>query len=214
MNRLPVTGSNQLLDLLDPYSPDDGINERWHLRPVRGPRWQFSAAPLWRVHLLALLTPVHSLNLLCTWLAEPRAGRAFARLRHRHDAPDVRILHAFRDRVGVRGLRQINEVLLQPLIPIAALWENATALIDAPDLPAACRGFKKRYRHLHRRPCGPRWAHAQDRPEPLVCRLQEAQLPPGVASTPARDLAGAAGQLGDARPCFQRRIVGAQPAVL
>ena len=131
MNHLPVTGSNQLLDLLDPYIPDDCINERWNLRPVRGPRWQFSAAQLWRTHLLALLTPVHSLNLLCTLLSEQRAWRSFARLRHRHEVPDVRILHAFRDRVGVLGLRQINEVLLQPLIPIASLWENATALMDA-----------------------------------------------------------------------------------
>jgi hypothetical protein len=144
MNRLPVTGSNQLLDLLDPYIPDECINERWNIRPVRGPRWQFSAAQLWRVHLLALLTPVHSLNLLCALLSEQRAWRSFARLRHRHDVPDVRILHAFRDRVGVLGLRQINEVLLQPLISIASLWENATALIDATDLPAACSGFKKK----------------------------------------------------------------------
>jgi len=144
MNHLPVTGSNQLLDLLDPYIPDDCINERWNLRPVRGPRWQFSAAQLWRTHLLALLTPVHSLNLLCTLLSEQRAWRSFARLRHRHAVPDVRILHAFRDRVGVLGLRQINEVLLQPLISIASLWENATALMDATDLPAACRGFKKK----------------------------------------------------------------------
>ena len=137
MNRLPVTGTNELLPLLDPYIPDDFINERWSVRPVRGPRWQFSAAQLWRVHLLALLTPVHSLNLLCTLLSEQRAWRSFARLRHRHEVPDVRILNAFRARVGVLGLRQINEVLLQPLIPIAALWENATALIDATDLPAA-----------------------------------------------------------------------------
>ena len=112
--------------------------------PVGGPRWQFSAAQLWRVHLLALLTPVHSLNLLCVLLSEQCAWRAFARLRHRHEVPDVRILHAFRARVGVRGLRQINEVLLQPLIQMASLWENATALIDATDLPAASSGFKKK----------------------------------------------------------------------
>ena len=214
MNRLPVTGTNQLLDLLDPYIPDDCINERWSIRPVRGPRWQFSAAQLWRVHLLALLTPVHSFNLLCTLLSEQRAWRSFARLRHRHEVPDVRILHAFRARMGVRGLRQINEVLLQPLIQIASLWENATALIDATDLPAACKGFKKRHRHLHRRACGPRWAHAQDRSKPLVCRLQETQLPLVVASAPARSPARAADQLGDARQCFRGWVVGAQPALL
>jgi hypothetical protein len=214
MNHLPVTGSNQLLDLLDPYIPDECINERWHLRPVRGPRWQFSAAQLWRVHLLALLTPVHSLNLLCTLLSEQRAWRSFARLRHRHAMPDVRLLHAFRDRVGVLGLRQINEVLLQRLIPIASPWENATALMDATGLPAACSGFKKRHRHLFRRSCGPRWAHTQDRSKPLVCRLQETQLPLVVASAPARGPARATDQLGDARQCFRGRIVGAQPALL
>ena len=66
MKHLPVTGSNELLKLLDPYVPDGFINERWSVRPVRGPRWRLSAAQLWRVHWLALLTPVHSLNLLCT----------------------------------------------------------------------------------------------------------------------------------------------------
>src|SRR5262245_39770732 len=124
MNRLPVTGSSQLLDLLDPYIPDDFINQHWSVRPVRGPRWQFSAAQLWRTHLLALLTPVHSLNLLVSLLPEQRAWRSFARLRHRHRTPDVRILNAFRARLGVMGLRQINEVILQPLIQTATLWEN------------------------------------------------------------------------------------------
>jgi hypothetical protein len=163
MKRLPVTGSNELLQLLDPYIPDGFINERWSIRPVRGPRWRLSAAQLWRVHLLALLTPVHSLNLLCTLLAEQRAWRSFARLRPRDEVPDVRLLHAFRAHVGVLGLRQINEALLQPLIQTATLWENATALIDATDLPAACSGFKKKTRGLTRRPMR-RWAGARSRP--------------------------------------------------
>src|SRR6266478_1656997 len=144
MNRLPVTGTSRLLDLLDPYIPEDFINEHWTVRPLRGPRWQFSAAQLWRTHLLALLTPVHSLNLLAAMLPEQRAWRTFARLRHRHRVPDVRILSAFRFHLGVMGLRRINEAMLQPLIQTAALWENATALIDATDLPAACSGFKKK----------------------------------------------------------------------
>src|SRR5512139_3218585 len=144
MNTLPVTGTHALLTLLDPYVPDDFINQRWSARPVRGPRWQFSAAQLWRVHLLALLTPVHSLNLLAAMLPEQSPWRAFARLRHRHCVPDVRILNSFRARLGVMGLRQINEAILQPLIQTAALWENATALIDATDLAAACSGFKKK----------------------------------------------------------------------
>jgi len=162
MKRLPVTGSNQLLDLLDPYIPDDFINEHWRLRPLRGPCWQFSPAQLWRVHLLALLTPVHSLNLLTQLLPEQRRWRDFARLRHRHRTPDVRILNAFRSLVGVMGLRQINQAILQPLMQMAALWESATALIDATDLPAACNGFKKKT------PApipltGPRWADARSR---------------------------------------------------
>ena len=160
MNRLPVTGSNELLDVLDPYIPDDFINKRWGARPVRGPRWQFSPAQLWRVHLLALVTPVHSLNLLTQLLPEQRAWRDFARLRHRHRTPDVRILNAFRTRVGVMGLRQINEAILQPLIQTAALWQNATALIDATDLPAACSGFKKKTPALTRL-IAPLWADAR-----------------------------------------------------
>lgn len=77
MKRLPVTGSNQLLDLLDPYIPDNLINNLCLVRPVRGPRWQFHAAQLWRTHLLALLTPVHSFNLLTQLLPEQRAWRDF-----------------------------------------------------------------------------------------------------------------------------------------
>lgn len=163
MNRLPVTGSNQLLDLLDPYIPDDFINDRWNVRPVRGPRWQFSPAQLWRVHLLPLLTPVRSLNLLARLLPEQRAWRDFAHLRNRHRTPDVRILNAFRTCVGVMGLRQINEAILQPLIQTAAFWQNATALIDATDLPAACSGFKKKTPALTPLPA-PHWADARSRP--------------------------------------------------
>lgn len=160
MKSLPVTGTSRLLDILDPYVPDDFINQHWSARPVRGPRWQFSAAQLWRVHLLAMLP-------------EQRAWRGFARLRHRHCVPDARILNAFRLHLGVTGLRQINDTILQPLIQTAALWENATALIDATDLPAACSGFKKRHRHLHGPTRGTGRTHAQDRPEPLVRRLQK-----------------------------------------
>ena len=162
MNSLPLTGTSDLLALLDPYVPDQFINERWNARPLRGPRWSFSAAQLWRVHLLALLTPVHSFNLLVAMLPEQRAWRSFARLRHRHRVPDVRILHAFRVRTGVLGLRQINDVLLEPLVQTAALWKGATALIDATDLPASCNGFKKKTRALTRRPARP-WADARSR---------------------------------------------------
>jgi len=163
MKRLPVTGSNELLELLDPYIPADFINDHCTVRPVRGPRWQFSAAQLWRTHLLGLLTPVHSFNLLTQLLPEQRAWRDFARLRNRHRTPDVRILNAFRAGVGVLGLRQINEALLQPMIQTAALWQNATALIDATDLPAACSGFKKKT-PAPTPLLAPRWADARSRP--------------------------------------------------
>jgi hypothetical protein len=167
MKSLPVTGTSRLLDILDAYIPDDFINQHWSARPVRGPRWQFSAAQLWRVHLLALLTPVHSLNLLTALLPEQRAWRSFARLHHRHRVPDARILNAFRLHLGVMGLRQINDSILQPLIQTAALWENATALIDATDLPAACSGFKKKTPALTR-PNTRHWADARSRPARAV----------------------------------------------
>lgn len=144
MNLLPMTGTAQLLNILSPFIPDDFINEHWNQRAARGPQWQFSAAQLWRVHVLALLTPVHSLNLLVAMLPEQRAWRGFARLRNRHQVPDVRMLHAFRQRVGVMGLRQINERLLGSLVETATLWEDACAVIDATDLPAACSGYKKK----------------------------------------------------------------------
>jgi hypothetical protein len=163
MNALPLTGTNKLLTLLDPYIPDDFINDHWNRRPARGPRWRFSAAQLWRVHLLALLTPVHSLNLLATMLSEQRAWRSFARLRHRHEVPDVRILNAFRDRVEVMGFRQINEVLLASLVQTAIFWEGAVALIDATDLPAACSGFKKK-KPAPTRPWEPLWEVARSKP--------------------------------------------------
>jgi hypothetical protein len=56
-----ITATTDSLTLLDPYVPNPCINERWNARPIRGPRRQFSAAQLWRVHLLTLLTPIASI---------------------------------------------------------------------------------------------------------------------------------------------------------
>jgi len=78
---LPATGTVALLELLDPFVPDDFINECWPTRPTGGRRRDYSAAQLYRVHLLSLLTPVHSLNLLVKMLPEQRAWRKFAGLR-------------------------------------------------------------------------------------------------------------------------------------
>ncbi|MBI2928953.1 MAG: hypothetical protein HYY24_25090 [Verrucomicrobia bacterium] len=160
---LPMTGTTRLLTLLDRYIPDDFINEHWNVRPARGPHRRFSAAQLWRVHLLTVLTPVHALNLLVAMLPEQRAWRQFARLAHRRDVPDVRMLHEFRARVGVAGLRAINDVLRDPLVERAAGWEHAVALMDATDLEAACRGFKKKTPRPTRR-TGRRWVGARSRP--------------------------------------------------
>lgn len=160
---LPPTGTAQLLSLLDPYIPDDFINAHWNVRPTRGPHRLFSAAQLWRVHLLMLLTPVHSLNLLLSLLPEQRAWRAFVRLAHRHRLPDARMLHEFRGRVGVSGLRAINDTLRQPLVEQAAAWEQPLALIDATDLEAACSGFKKN-KPKPTRPNRQPWVDARSRP--------------------------------------------------
>lgn len=164
---LPPTGTAQLLSLLDPYVPDQFINQHWNGRPLRGPRRSLSAAQLWRVHLLAVLTPSHSFNQLVALLPEQRAWREFARLSHRHRGPDARMLNEYRSRVGVNGLRAINDTLRLPLIERAAGWSHAVALIDATDLPASCGGFKKKRRNVTR-PIVPRWEAAPSRPAKAV----------------------------------------------
>ena len=180
---LPATGTAQLLDLLDPHIPDDFIHEHWPRRPARGPRLKFSAAQLWRVHLLALLTPVHAFNLLLALLPEQRQWRAFARLPNQRNLPDVRMLHEFRARLGVGGLRHINERLRQGLIEQAAGWEQTVALIDATDLPAACRGFKKNKPALTP-PTGRPWADARSRPVKAGASLATRSTPCDCGGVP------------------------------
>ena len=160
---LPATGTAPLLDLLDPHIPDDFLIEHWQWRPARGQRPKFSAAQLWRPHLLVLLTPVPAFNLWLASLPEPRRWRDFARLPSQRHLPDVRMLHEFRARVGAGGLRQINDRLRRDFIGQAAGWEQTVALIDATDLPAACRGFKKKKPELAP-PGGPHWEDAPSRP--------------------------------------------------
>jgi len=178
---LPATGTAELLELLSPFVPDDFINQSWPQARTGGRRLRHSAAQLFRVHLLSLLTPVHSLNLLVRLLPEQRGWRRFARLRNQYEGPDVRMLHEFRSRLGVTGLRAINARLLEPLVEPYAWRERSVGLIDATDLPAACGGFKKKHRAL----LGPwgsaRRANPQDWAEPLVCRLQEAHVAVVVA---------------------------------
>ena len=160
---LPMTGTNALLDQLSPFVPDQFLREQWSHTGTGGRHGHFSAAQLWRVHLLVLLTPAHSVNLMVQMLTEQRAWREFAHLPNRRRVPDVRMLHAFRQRVGVAGLRRVNEVLLAPLLEGLDPCAPAVALMDATDLPAACRGFKKNRREPIRRST-PRWAGAHSRP--------------------------------------------------
>ena len=155
-SKLPATGTAQYLTLVSPYVPDTFINDSMPRHRGRGRRQQFSPAQLYRIHLLSVLTPVHAFNQLVRLLAEQRAWRRFAHLSNRQEVPDVWILNQFRERSGVSGLRQINEQLLEPLLPKHAGEHPSLALIDATDLKAACSGHKKRPPDSIRRN-EPRW---------------------------------------------------------
>ena len=194
---LPPVGTNALLEQLASYVPDDFIAELCPRDFTGGRRHVLSAAQLWRVHLLAGLTTTRSLNLLVAQLPEQSAWRRFARLR-RVD-PTARMLHEFRGRMGVSGLRQINQHLLGRLLRRQGVQPCAVALMDATDLPAACSGFKKKFQRLYRRARDAGWAHAQDWPKPLVRRLQETHVAAVAAHAASVGDALAAGQLGDAR---------------
>ena len=211
---LPATGTAELLELLAPFVPDDFIDHAWPTAATGGRRREYTAAQLYRVHLLSLLSPVHSLNLLVQMLPEQRAWRKFARLRRQTQVPGVRALHEFRARLGVAGLRRINAQLLQPVIDQYAWQERSVGLIDATDLPAACVGFKKKHRPILRGGSRAGGAHPQDGSEPLFRRLQEAHPPFVAARLPRRRAAGSAGQLGHPGQGVRRRLVGAQSALL
>lgn len=142
-SKLPATGTTQFLTLLSPYVPDAFINELIPRHRGRGRRPQLSSAQLYRMHLLSVLTPVHAFNHLVRLLAEQRAWRCFAHLSNRQEVPDVWMLNQFRERCGVSELRQINDQLLEPLLPNRTGEDLSLALIDATDLEAACSGHKK-----------------------------------------------------------------------
>jgi hypothetical protein len=132
-----------LLVLLSDYIPDDLINTLWRHRSGPGRPALFSPAQLFRVTLLPLLTPAHSFNLVAQLLPEHRSWRLFARLRNRHDLPDVRMLHDFRTRLQLTQLRGVNEHLLAPLIEGTSRFAKNVAVIDSTDLPAATNAYKK-----------------------------------------------------------------------
>jgi len=209
---LPPVGTSQLLELVSPYVPDDCIAEVCPRHFTGGRRYALSAAQLWRTHLLAVLTTTHSLNLLVRQLPEQAGWRHFARLRS--TLPTARMLHEFRQTVGVGGLRAINQYLVGRLLRRTGLQPRAVALMDATDLPAACRGFKKKFRQLYRRTRGAGRAHAQDRPEPLVRRLQETHVAIVAAHRASVRDARAAGELAHAGQCGRRRPVAAESALV
>ena len=144
MKPLSITGSAALLGELSPFVPDDFINGLFTAeRSRRGRPREFSPAQLFRVALLALLTPAHSFNLIVELLPENKAWRSFARLRNQRAVPDAKMLHEFRRHMGVSQLRQVNQHLLRPLLEGLGRFPKSVALIDATDLPAATSAFKK-----------------------------------------------------------------------
>jgi hypothetical protein len=140
---LPAVGTDQLLEVITPEVPDQFINELLPRRKGVGRRCCFSAGQLWRVHLLAMLTGTHSYNGIVRLLPERRSWRRFAHLSHRERTPDVRMLHEFRCRAGVSGLRAINDHLVMKLLKHLRAGQKTVGVIDATDLPAATADKKK-----------------------------------------------------------------------
>jgi hypothetical protein len=141
---LPAVGSLALLDALTDFVPDDFINSRWPIPRSLGPRLHFSAAQLWRTHLLSALGGGRSFNAVLRCLAEQRPLRRFAHLLNEHLVPDARMLHEFRARLDVSGLRLINDHLVQQVLRDAPFADKTVGLIDATDLPARTRDKKKK----------------------------------------------------------------------
>ena len=142
-NPLAVTGSSVLLDQLSPFIPDEFVEEICWIKRRPGQRSIYGPAQLYRVQLLALLTSVCSFNLLIELLKENRSWRRFARLSHRHRIPDAKMLHQFRDTIGVSGLRRINTRLLAQLLEGCAAGRKTVTIMDSTDLPAATNAYKK-----------------------------------------------------------------------
>jgi hypothetical protein len=209
-----MTGTNALLEQLSPFIPDPFLTTHWPHTGTGGRQGNFSAAQLWRTHLLVLLTPAHSINLLLEMLPEQRAWRQFANLSSRHRIPDVRMMHEFRRRIGVGGLRRVNEVLLMPLLESWPFGHPTITLMDATDLPAADRGFKKNDGPLWSRACRPGRAHAQDGAKPVLRRVQKTFVSTVAVSSRRTGAAGAVGQLDGAGQRGGRRVLGADVETL
>jgi hypothetical protein len=143
MSSLPQTGTSALLEALSPYLEDDFICDLFPGPRGAGRRRAFAPNQLLRVLLLALLTPAHSFNLLVKLLGENRAWRDFARLPNKQTVPGVRILHEFREALGVTRLRALNSHLLGDLLTHLHPDRKAIAIMDSTDFPAATGCFKK-----------------------------------------------------------------------
>jgi hypothetical protein len=137
MNSLAQTGTSDLLEQLSVHLEDDWINDQLPRRCGAGRPSAFSSAQLFRVSLLALLTPAHCFNLLVKLPPENGAWRKFARLPNRFKIPDAKMLHGFRGRLGPASLRQIHGHLLRPLLAQLDPSRKTVAIIDSTDLAAA-----------------------------------------------------------------------------
>ena len=162
---LPPTGTTELLQALSNLVPDEFINARLAIKAQPGTKHYFSPAQLWRTHLLALLTPAHSFNALVRLLPEQRQWRRFAHLSHRDRTPDVRMLHEFRTRAGVSGLRAINDQLVKALLRHIPALSKTVALIDATDLQAATADKKKTKSEVTGPRSEPAWARVHSKPD-------------------------------------------------
>jgi hypothetical protein len=171
MNTLPQIGTAALLKVLSPHLDDAFINDLFPSKKGRGRRPLFCPAQLFRVTLLHLLTPVNSFNLLVQLLSENRAWRDFAFLANKRTLPDAKMLHCFRDRLGLNQLRAINRHLLEPFLETLDVSGKSLAIIDATDLPAATRDLKKSDWLLFRRSRRHRRPDRAARQEQVVCRV-------------------------------------------
>jgi hypothetical protein len=178
---LPVVGTAEHLELLSDYVPDEFINQLLPRRKGVGRRCCFSAAQMWRVHLLSPLSGIHSYNGLVRLLPEQRAWRRFAHLSHRERTPDVRMLHEFRCRVGVGGLRAINDHLVVKLLKYLRAEQKSVAVIDATDLPAATADKKKTGENGQ--PSARPWGHARSNQVTHGFTLATRSTPYGCGST-------------------------------
>src|SRR5512138_3697868 len=214
MNQLPTTGSSGLLERLSPYIPDDLINSLFVTKSGPGRPRSFSAAQLFRVSLLALLTPVHSFNLLLELLPEERSWRSFARLRNRFSVPDVRMLHEFRAGLDLWNLRRVNEHLLRPFLEQSSKFPKSLALIDSTDLPAATNGYKKNLRFIlceagsHWRSQPQRWLHA------ILRWLQKTHVATVGAPAPFGHFAGSPDVVGGTGKSGRFGVFGAERPLL